>query len=208
MRARLAALALFMAGMSCCSIPSMRPDIEDFADLCEGCVVVVGRARLDPPLGKDEATIQKGIGTEKLKSTVFLLTGFEPYSKRGEPSNDDLNDAIEVGWGKLFFSEFDPEPHYLHMGMFWLDLHTVMSGPQGRASYSVDSRAYMPANLKLDIRKGDQVVYIGTIKFKRDDFNAPQGLTIIDDSEKDYAKIKERFGNRVRIRKALPTRAK
>ncbi len=181
--------------------PTRRNDIEDLSQLKTGQVIVVGRVVLDPALSRKEQHITKGIGTEELKGSAMLYFGEKAYTKDENPGMSDMNGYVMIPFNGLFFAAFDPWDHYFQMMAYMLDLSMHMSGPQGRASFSTQQWAYFPLNRKMVLNEGDQVIYIGTVEFKRDDFNAPKGVKFVDHSEYDYAEIRKRFGKNVKIRK-------
>jgi len=200
---RLASFALLalLSLSGCCMAPTRRTEIEDLSQLKPGQVVVVGRVVLDPPLSRKEQHITKGIGTEEFKGSAVLYFGEQPYTKEEKPGMSDMNGYVMVPFNGLFYAAFDPWDHYFQMMSYLLDLSMHMSGPQGRQSYSTMEWAYFPLNRKMTINEGDQVIYIGTVQFKRDDFNSPKGVSFVDHSEYDYGEIKKRFGKNVKIRK-------
>jgi hypothetical protein len=59
-----------------------------------------------------------------------------------------------------------------------------------------------PASFSLDIRKGDEAIYIGTIKYKRDMYYQWEKIEVLDEYAGAYAEFRKLFDASVRIRKA------
>ncbi len=193
-------LGLALLGLSACSIPNIRPEAKNAGDIGQGEVVVVGSVVLDPAMGPDEQVIARGINMDQMKYAA-LAFGPGPYQGEDEPGMGVYEGAISVPFGAFFFSKFDPEPITLRM-LIYTTSYSVQAS--GRHNVSSDwRRAFMPANRKLDLRDGDQVVYIGKLVFKRDEFNSPKGLVVLDEYDRALPAIRKRFGHGVKVRKAL-----
>jgi hypothetical protein len=180
----------------------MRPTVNSIEELGNGQAVVVGRVKLVPPIGKDEV-LTKGIiiGKDRMKNHVFLAVGPKPYVMEGTPDNSVYEGAIETPWNELFFSRFDSGNQYLQMAMYTLVMTTSSDGGGDF------QRGFLVSNLKLNVKKEDEVVYIGTIVLYRNDFNQLEKVQVLDESDYAYKEIRERFGRKTMIRKALAARS-
>lgn len=70
------------------------------------------------------------------------------------------------------------------------------------------SRAYFPGGLKATIRPRDKAVYIGTIRYYRDEFFDVSKVRIKDDYTHAKAEFKKKFGKKYSLRKALLKKVK
>ncbi len=67
------------------------------------------------------------------------------------------------------------------------------------------SKVYFPGGLKVSIQSGDKAVYIGTIRYHRDEFFNITKTRIVDDYGRANAEFKKQFGTKVALRKSLAT---
>jgi hypothetical protein len=192
MRRLLVLLALSTALAGCC-IPSMRPTVESMDDLGDGQAAVVGKLVMDPPFTENEKDMHTNggafvIGADRITKNLWVIVGPEKRDPKDQPEPSEMGGSLETPWNKLFFSRFNAGKNVLQ---------TVI------VAMTLDQNAYFPLNLKLDVRQEDEVVYIGTIILKRDDYSNPTGMSVRDDSESATPAIRKKFGSKVKIRKAL-----
>jgi hypothetical protein len=190
---RLAALALAGA-IAACAGPAREP-VDTLSEVEAGETVVVGRIELVPPLRKGEQKIE-AINSGSFENIVFLLADENNRALKGEPTNADYGGRIEATLEKTFFVRSSDKPFYILGGMLWLEL--------GRTS----NRAYLPGGLKASLRPGDKAVYIGTVRYHRDEFWNFTKVAIVDDYERANAEFRKKFGIRTPLRKALLTPVK
>jgi hypothetical protein len=62
--------------------------------------------------------------------------------------------------------------------------------------------------LRATLRPGDKAVYIGTIRYHRDEFFTISRIQIVDDYGHANAEFKKKFGSKHSLRKALLTAVK
>ena len=82
-----------------------------------------------------------------------------------------------------------------------------MVGHGRRASVDME-RLILPGGLKYDIRDSDKAIYIGTIRYYRDDYNAITKIDFLNDFEKANQAFIDRFGNGVKLRQLRPSAIK
>lgn len=186
------ALAALMGG---CTIPTMRSQVDALDMLGPGEVVVVGKFHMSPPFVAAEKDMHMQgaivVGAGRMEQNLWALVGPGRFEGEDEPEAGDYNGAIETPWDQLFYARFATGRPVLQMVA---------------VAMTLSQKAYYPLNLKLDLRDSDQVVYIGTINLKRDDFNNPKGMEVSDDGDAALAAIRKHLGRKARIRTALPKR--
>lgn len=67
----------------------------------------------------------------------------------------------------------------------------------------VNESALFPGGLRVDIEPGDRAVYVGTVRYYRNEFMETQRVEVVDayaDEAKEFAR---RFGGDVRLQKRL-----
>jgi hypothetical protein len=186
MRAALVVLAALAAGG--CAGPALAP-AASWKDVDQGELLLVGKVELDPPLHEKEQGFG-GLQVMDVKNKVFLLLGEEPRKEEAEPSMADYAGRLEASLGKTFFVRRERGP-------FWVrDVFVILDANANR-------RVYFPGNLKVDARPGDKAVYVGTIRYKRDEFFNVLGASVSDDYEAAEGAFRKHFGSKVALRKAL-----
>ena len=195
-RVRLAAAYLIvLVALGACA-GAARVELNSLSELGGAETVVVGRVELVPPLRKDEQRI-KGIGSGRYENKIFLITDEQYRVLKQEPVMADFAGRIEAILGQNFFVRSASKPFFILGGLLFLDIG-------GREM----NKAYFPGGLKVSIRPGDKGVYIGTVRYHRNEFFEVTKVAIDDDYERANAEFKKKFGTQVSLRKALLTPAK
>lgn len=195
-RARRAAAGLLLIGaLGACVGPAREP-VDSLSGLDRDETVVVGRIELVPPLRKGEQKF-KGIVIGDLENKMILITDDKYRELTDEPGMSDFAGRIEAKLGKTFFVRSQDKPFYILGGMLYLDL----GGEE-------TNRAYFPGGLKVSIKPGEKAVYIGTVRYQRNEFFEITKANIVDDYERANAEFKKKFGTRYPLHKALLTPVK
>lgn len=177
-----------------------KPFATSLNEVAQNEVIVVGKIVLDPPLDDSEQrlkTFSSGSGliinpsAQHYRNKVILFTDKE-NRKITNPAAGDYHGRIETTLGEIFYVRANNEPFYIVRSEIWMDL-----------SNSGMEMAVLPAGHRIDLRPGDRAVYIGTIKYHRDEFFTTNNVEVIDDYNKELAAFKTKFGNGVKLRKAM-----
>ena len=192
---RAAAGLLLSSALGACVGPAREP-VDSLAGLDRDETVVVGRIELVPPLRKDEQKF-KGIVIGDLKNKMILITDDQYRQLTDEPGMSDFSGRIEAKLGKTFFVRSQSKPFFILGGMLYLDL-----------GGSETNRAYFPGGLKVSLKPGEKAVYIGTVRYNRNEFFEITKASIVDDYDRANAEFKKRFGTRYPLHKALLTPVK
>ncbi len=64
-------------------------------------------------------------------------------------------------------------------------------------------RTWLPGGLKVDIRPGDRAVYIGTLRYHRNEFFDLEKAEIVDDFEREREAFAQKFDNGVPLVKRI-----
>ena len=168
-----------------------RKAINSFKKLGANETVVVGRVELVPPLHEHEQRVS-GLMSKKYKDKMFLIVDGEYRELTEEPGWGDFKGRIDAPFGEEFMVRSKAEPFYVIAGMVILTM--------GRSG---TDNAYFPGGLKADIRPGDRAVYIGTIRYHRDEFFEVTNAEIVDDYDRVKLEFEAQFGRQHPLRKAL-----
>lgn len=178
----------FLTAMAGCV--AVRPAVDDIAAVGTQEVMVVGRIELTPVLsGADQ--ILKGLGTGRYKNKVYVITGEKWVDRQGGMESGD--EVIEATLGESFYVKGSNKPFYVLTGV----IYTVVSS-DGAMQY-----VNLPGGIKVDVHSKDKAVYIGTLRYTRNEYFDITHAEITDDYERDNAAFKKKFGVRYNLRKAL-----
>ncbi len=185
-----AALVLLAAALSGCAPPARAP-VESAQALGGDETIVIGRVELVPPLRKGEQRI-RGLGTSDVENKIYLLVDERERALPQPPALSDYEGRIEATLGSHFFVRSASRPFYILGGVLMLDL-----------SGNTMNRAYFPGRLKVALRPGDRAVYIGTLRYHRDEFFEITKVAVVDEYEAARGEYAKKFGSTRALRKAL-----
>lgn len=182
-----------------CAFPTMMP-VANTVDTTGKTVIVVGEIELDPPLEVkfEQPTHWNVIGDENLQNKVHMATGAKPKPVNTDNSIEHMSqweNAMEVELGKTFFLKTAANRTYLNGAMITLDVTT-------------HDRIWLAGGYYFDVPKGAKAIYIGTLKYTRDDFNEIKKIRLINEYKKVLPEFKKKFGNSVKLKKSLLKRLK
>lgn len=155
-------------------------------------MVLVGTIDISPALAKDEQSL-------KPSGVIFLGDVDAVYRNRAiiqlnnQAQESDYKTVITPELGKTFFFKIPRDMKYMVDGGVVMEL-----SPHG-----VTGKIVLPTWFKIDIRPGDKAVYIGKLKYKRNDFNSVTGVRLVDDCATANKAFKKRFGRHYKLRKSL-----
>jgi hypothetical protein len=185
---RLAAALLALA-LAACAGPA-RERVDSWSGVGSGETVVVGRIELVPPLRKGEQKIE-ALNSGSFENLVYLMADDKNRVLQDEPKAADFGGRIEATLEQTFFVRSSDRPFYILGGMLWLEI--------GRGQ----NKAYFPGGLRVPLRTGDKAVYVGTVRYYRDEFWNFSKITIVDDYDRANAEYRKKFGTKIPLRKAL-----
>lgn len=157
-----------------------------------GKTIIVAKVELIPPLQKAEQKFAWNVvGMDEFKNSVLFLPSDKYRRLEKEPSLLDYKKRFQLKLGETNYTLSDNKSFYVLTGMIML------------ASGEMVEHLYLPAGFKVDIRKGDQAVYLGTIRYYRDEFSGITKVEVIDDYKREYRKFRQKFGRHIKLKKRL-----
>ena len=159
-------------------------------------VIIVGTIELKPKLDKGEQELdQKG---------VWDVMGFGEKNKNrsmitfnSKPAKSDYKYVINPELGKLFYFKVPKDLKYIVDG----EILTVFSR-------FGSEKILLPTGFKINIKSSDKAIYIGRIRYYRDDFNSITRVSLKDEYKKARRLFKKKFGGKYRLRKSLAIKIK
>lgn len=171
-------------------MPKALPEATDLP-VADSEVIVVGKVELIPPLDAkyEQKTHWNVIGEKRMLAHVWLATGSEhkPITT-SRLDAADFQASIEAEWGVPFKVKAARQRTWLNGGMAHLDVLD-------------QERLWFPGGYYFDVPPGAKAVYIGTLRFHRNDFNAITRVEVVDE-RKDVAQIM-RQGSPADVRTSL-----
>lgn len=166
---------------------------------------MVGPVELVPPLTPAEQNLKTGT-SERFRNKAAGIFSNRQFDLNNLPISIG-NHAIMAEMGKEFFARQPRNDEIIYSGSFVLMNSTAsQSGYMGR-NVSVDMRRMnLPGGLKFQVKPDDRAVYIGTIRYHRDDFNSITKIEMINDYQRVNEAFKARFGNGINLRHIKPQR--
>jgi hypothetical protein len=184
-----------LLALSACA-PAARAPLTSIDALGRDEVVLVGKVELVPALRKHEQKIRGNV-VGNFENRMYLV-----MDEKLRPLPEDLRVAdyagrIEALMGSTFFVRSKAEPAYVLGGVVFLD----MGG-------NSQQKAYFPGGFQVAVKPGDRALYVGTLRYHRDEFFEIQRITVVDEYREASAEFAAKFGKGQTLRKALLTRAK
>lgn len=189
------------------------PVVENLADVGADKVIVVGRVSLTPPLRVDEQHfaewhVRQG-HTAKGKPAPIFETNLDRFDEgnftwltreTSEPVADirayHYLDVIREPIDGLFFVAVPRTNLHVVRG------EIVMEKRTGGYKHAI----VLPTQFAFDVREADRAIYIGTVHYERNEFYQIIKTRIEDDYDKARAEFRAKFGDGVKLRKALVKR--
>ncbi|HEX7888963.1 MAG TPA: hypothetical protein VF522_06335 [Ramlibacter sp.] len=185
---RLLSLALVLL-LQACAMPHSYPEATDLKSGSDD-VVVIGKIELVPGLDTTEQRSRWNVIGEKSMFRMWMATGpeFKPI-RTGEMRASEFQGSLEVDWGRPFMVKVPRRRTFLNGGMTWLDVVR-------------QERLWFPGGYYFDVPAGAKAVYIGTLRFHRNDFNTITRVEVIDE-RRDVAAVLKTAGSAADVTPSL-----
>lgn len=169
-----AALAL---ALQACAVPQALPEATAL-DAGADEVVVIGKIELVPPLDPkfEQRSHWNVVGEKRLLGRVWMSTGAEyrPITT-SQLEGSQFQRSLEAQWGVPFMVKTARQRTYLNGGVTHLDVLR-------------QERLWFPGGFYFDVPAGARAVYVGTLRYHRNDFNAITRVEVLDE-RRDVAAV-------------------
>ena len=188
---RLAPLLLSCLLLQACALPKTLPEATDLkAGAAE--VVVIGKVELVPPLDPrmEQKTHWNVIGEKRMLGRVLVATAgeFRPIHT-AKLDTADFQETLEVEWGVPFMVKAARQ-------------RTFVNGALAHLDVLAQERLWFPGGYYFDVPKDAPAVYIGTLRYHRNDFNRIVRVEIVDE-RKDIATVLKGSASASEVRPSL-----
>jgi hypothetical protein len=185
--------AMLWCGLLAAGCVTSRKPVTSMTDLGSGEAVLVGRIEMVPPLQTGEQRLE-GFFVEDMRNRAYFLTDDHWREVQGEPSLGDYRGYVGEQFGKTFSVAVPTKPLYLLKGIMYLHF-----------TNNRWEQAWLPGGLKVDLQPGDKAVYMGTIRYHRNEFMDITKVEVVDEFHREKADFAKRFGGGSALRKRLAT---
>lgn len=189
-------ILLACIALQACSMPKALPEASDLR-AGDSEVIVIGKIELVPPIDPkfEQKTHWNVIGEKRMLSRIWMSTGgeFRPV-KTSQVDAADFQGSLEAEWGVPFMVKAPRQRTYLNGGLTHLN---VMQ----------QEKLWFPGGFYFDVPAGATAVYIGTLRYHRNDFNAITKVEVIDE-RKDIATVLKTGAYGAEVRPSLLKRVR
>ena len=190
----LLSMAMFLSG---CAYKRTLDDISAVNPSNE--VIFVGRIEIDPKIEKEDVTLKRVIGGGDLYRTFVMHTG-EDISETGNYTSDMAHSAM-VYTDEDFYLSFDRNEVFKMFGGYF---YTEMTGGSTSTVFF-----HIRDGMEARYSKNANAVYIGTIRFKRDEFFNLKDVNFSQDGfEAAQKRFQKKFKTKTQLVKAKISKAK
>jgi hypothetical protein len=189
-------IALLLCVLACvllqaCALPRALPPATG-PQAGAGEVVVIGKIELVPPIDRlEQRTHRNVIGEKSLLGRVFVATG--PSDKPVSTPTlvaADFQEMVEAEWGVPFMVKVPRRRTYLNGAVVHLDVVER-------------DTLWFPGGFYFDVPADAPAVYIGTLRYFRNDFNVITGVEIVDERKDVAVALKARGASTSDVRPSL-----
>jgi hypothetical protein len=191
---KLLALLCSVLLLQACAVPQALPPATDLK-AGQGEVVVIGKIELVPPLEQGEQKSHWNVIGEKRMFRMWMATGAEyrPVTP-GAVKASEFQTSLEVDWGAPFMVKMARQRTFLNGGLTFLD------GLK-------QEKLWFPGGLYFDVPADARAVYIGTLRFHRNDFNSITRVEVVEERKDIPVVLKSGSASEVRsslLKRAVP----
>lgn len=188
----MALIVLLSLLQSCTMGGEFLKETNSISEVGKNEVIVVGIIELLPKIQEGEQALDP--------DGVIDLFGYGDMNRNramvqfnAKPEVDGYKLLMNPELGKTFFFKVPKDNKYMVEA-------SVLTEFSRLGNYG---KIHLPMSFKLDIKPTDKAVYIGKIKYTRDDFNSITKVELVDEYKKANKQFKKKFGNKLKLRKVL-----
>ncbi len=199
-------LLCLLMGLAAAGCVSGKPHLESLNELQSGDIVLVGRIELVPPLNPKEQRLDTAT-SGRFRGMAHALVSDRRFDLDDLPISAGSH-ALFVELGKDYYIRQPRQsPLYYSGSLILLRSSASYSGYMNRNVTIDHGQIKLPGKLKYVIPPGARAVYLGTLRYHRNDYNAITRTEYIDDYARASREFARRFGGRVELQKVSPQRA-
>ena len=190
-----ALLIAMLIGLNAC-MSLGKSNVESLSEVKGDEVIIVGKIEMVPKLREDEQDFPSNMfGTGQWMNKMFIAIDDQMIDM------DDLGLGAgkhfgEAELGKTFFIKSKRAKDLFYAG------GVVMLG---NGSNTITQKQY-PGGLKYTLKPGVKAIYVGTIRYHRDEFNSITKVELVNEYNKASKSFLKKFGREVKLTKVKVNR--
>lgn len=200
-------LTLLLAGLvlaGCGTMYSGKPHLNALNELQANELILVGRIELVPPLSPEEQEL-KTLTSDRFQGRVVALFSEQAFEDLNDLPMSASSQAILVDLGKEFYTRQPKSSTMIYSGSYILVRSAMYAGGYMGRDVTIDhAQLNMPGGLKYTLKPDDRAVYVGTLRYHRDDYNAITKVEVINDYKRVNKEFTAKFGNGIKLRSVQP----
>lgn len=191
-----ALLLVLCLALQACALPRPLPPATDLKTQASE-VIVIGKIELVPPINGEfeQRRYWNVIGEERMLNHVLMATGGEYRPVKISAFDGwEFRNSLEAEWGVPFMVKAPRQRTFLNGAVTYLDVRH-------------QERLWFPGGYYFDVPDNARAVYIGTLRYHRNDFNRITKVEVVDE-RKDIAAALKTAGGSLQVRPALLKRVR
>src|SRR5512139_3723505 len=190
---RMAAVFALVAVTAGCS---GQPQLENASELNNGGVILVGRIELVPALFPHEQVLEAPL-TGRFRDKVHSLFSDRLYDP-DESTFSFYKNSTLVDLGKEFYIRQPMSKTLLFSG----GAVVIKATNHGQEDVK------LPGGIRYTLNPNDRAVYVGTVRYHRDDYNTITKMEVVDDYARVNREFVAKYGTGLKLRNVRPESVK
>lgn len=184
-----ALFAMAAAAVGCAG----KPHLNSASELQSGEVILVGRIELVPPLFPNEQSLLAPL-TGRFRDKATGVFSDALYDGEESPVSFHRNGVL-VELGRDFYVRQPMSKTLFYSG------GTIMIMTNNKEQRDMK----LPGGLQYTLKPDDRAVYVGTLRYHRDDYNAITKTEFINDYARANQAFVAKYGSGVKLRNVAPS---
>jgi hypothetical protein len=182
------AAAAVLAAAGCVNV-TVSEGVTSMSEISSDSVLVVGRIEIVPKIKAEE---QQYKALDPFNNKRHFMGRAVMFVSDKREYQDYTSNALNPPLEETYFLKVPKSQRYMVKGSVTMSLAVRTTGP--RSAVTDQTELMFPAPIELDIRPGDKVVYVGTLRLHRDEFHEVTKAEIRDDYAAALADYRKKFG--------------
>lgn len=172
-----------------CTTPMVK--VENLSQVGPKDVLIVGRVELVPPLKPGEQDL-KLPGPYNDENQLFFFVNSKPTPVAEQVEQTPYEEVLATFLGETFYVKGAQRPSYFTVSFIYMTL-----------TRQKIERVWLPGGFVVAPQPGDRAIYIGTVRYHRNEFFDLEKVELVDDFAREQRAFRTKFGGSVPLVKRL-----
>ena len=182
-------LLLLLVALSGCIKPLVQ--VKSLSEVGAKDIIVVGRVELKPPLKPGEQDIKLS-GPYNDENQYFFFINSKPVKVADSPDKTPYQDVLQAKFGSTFYVRNPRRPMHFTVTFVYMTL-----------TRQKQERVWLPGGFVVEPQPGDRAVYMGTIRYHRNEFFDLTKVEIVDEFKKERVAFRKKYGKKFPLVKRI-----